>query len=48
MSEEDSSSNSGSETFTQQAYVGLKGAFGQIALGRHPGISPTPTTPCKA
>lgn len=34
MSEEDSSSNSGSETFTQQAYVGLKGAFGQIALGR--------------
>ncbi|MDK2798061.1 MAG: hypothetical protein PWQ19_1611 [Tepidiphilus sp.] len=34
MSSTDSEANSGSEAFTQQAYVGLKGAFGQIALGR--------------
>jgi predicted porin len=34
INETDSNANSGSDLFTQQAYVGLKGAFGQIALGR--------------
>jgi len=34
MSSTDSEANGGSEAFTQQAYVGLKGAFGQLSLGR--------------
>lgn len=28
------SANSGSNVFTRQSYVGLKGSFGQVALGR--------------
>ena len=34
MSGADSLANGGSDTFTRQAYVGLKGNFGQVALGR--------------
>lgn len=34
MTPVDSSANSGDQTFTRQAYVGLKGNFGQVALGR--------------
>lgn len=34
MTSVDSSANSGDQTFTRQAYVGLKGNFGQVALGR--------------
>jgi len=34
MTKEDSDANGGSDTFTRQAYVGLKGNFGQVALGR--------------
>jgi predicted porin len=34
MSGTDSEANGGNETFTRQAYVGLKGNFGQVALGR--------------
>ena len=30
----DDDKNSGDQTFTRQAYVGLKGNFGQVALGR--------------
>jgi predicted porin len=34
MSGADDAYNGGSQTFTRQAYVGLKGSFGQVALGR--------------
>jgi len=34
MSGTDSAANSGSDVFTRQAYVGLKGSFGQVSLGR--------------
>jgi predicted porin len=34
MSNADDYYNGGSQTFTRQAYVGLKGSFGQVALGR--------------
>jgi predicted porin len=34
MSGDDDRANGGSQTFTRQAYVGLKGNFGQVALGR--------------
>lgn len=34
MSGADAEYNGGSQTFTRQAYVGLKGSFGQVALGR--------------
>lgn len=34
MSGVDSQENSGSDVFTRQAFVGLKGAFGQVGLGR--------------
>lgn len=34
MTGADSSANSGSNVFTRQSYVGLKGSFGQVALGR--------------
>ncbi|MDK2797526.1 MAG: hypothetical protein PWQ19_1076 [Tepidiphilus sp.] len=34
MTGDDDRANGGSQTFTRQAYVGLKGNFGQVALGR--------------
>ncbi|WP_142805153.1 porin [Tepidiphilus sp. J10] len=34
MSSGDNSDTKGDQTFTRQAYVGLKGNFGQVALGR--------------
>ncbi|MFC4487570.1 porin [Tepidiphilus baoligensis] len=34
MSSDDDKANRGSQAFTRQAYVGLKGNFGQVALGR--------------
>jgi len=34
MSGGDNDANGGNQTFTRQAYVGLKGNFGQVALGR--------------
>ncbi|MBP6998627.1 MAG: porin, partial [Tepidiphilus sp.] len=34
MTGDDDKNNNGDQTFTRQAYVGLKGNFGQVALGR--------------
>ncbi len=34
MSKGDNDATTGNQTFTRQAYVGLKGNFGQVALGR--------------
>ena len=34
MTADDDEKNDGGQTFTRQAYVGLKGNFGQVALGR--------------
>lgn len=47
MSKGDSDANGGSEVFTRQAYVGLKGSFGQISLGRQyaPGYFADPYDP---
>jgi predicted porin len=47
MSGTDSTANSGSEVFTRQAYVGIKGSFGQVSLGRQyaPGYFSDPYDP---